>query len=91
MKKKKPKKESKNSVVFKFVKRTLSLSSAEIANRLKVSRSEVDGWSRNYHATKLQKDGTKKRLYKKISEYHFKKFMTSLSDDEIKAIRQSGR
>ncbi len=88
MKNKKPRRESKNSVVFKFVKRTLSLSSAEIAKRLNVSRSEVDGWSRNIRATKKTKEDKQKRLYRKISNYNFHKFMSNLTQEEIRKVRE---
>jgi DNA-binding transcriptional regulator YiaG len=88
--KKRPK-ESQNSVVFKFVKRTLGLSSAEIAQRLQVTRSKVHAWSRNMYSVKKTDKGKPRRLYRCIDAFHFKAFMASLSDDEIKAIRQSGR
>ena len=88
MKIKKPKRESKKSVMFKYIKRTLSLSSAEIAERIKVSRSEVDGWSRNMKSTKKTKEDKQKRLYRKISDYNFHKFMTNLTQDEIRKVRE---
>lgn len=87
---KKPK-ENQHSVVFKFVKRTLGLSSAEIAQRLQVTRSKVHAWSRNMYAVKKTDKDNPRRLYRCIDAFHFKAFMASLSDDEIKAIRQSGR
>jgi DNA-binding transcriptional regulator YiaG len=87
-------KENRNNVVFKNIKRQLRLNNKELSERMGVSKSMIDSWSRGLDSTKAvtgmyRVEGEERRLarHKHMNDEYFYRFIVTLTESDLDRLR----
>ena len=88
------KKENRNNVVFKNIKRQLRLNNKELSERMGVSKSMIDSWSRGLDSSKAvtgmyRVEGEERRLarHKHMNDEYFYRFIVTLTESDLDRLR----
>lgn len=87
-------KENRNNVIFKNIKRQLRLSNKELSDRIGVSKSVIDSWSRGLDSTKAvtgmyREEGVERRTarHKHMNDEFFYRFIVTLTEADLDNLR----
>ncbi len=81
-------------MIFKNIKRQLRLSNKELSERIGVSKSVIDSWSRGLDSTKVvtgmyRVEGVERRTarHKHMNDEYFYRFIVTLTETDLNNLR----